>query len=142
MTTPENTFIESVHRHLPPGRTDPYWMKNNNLYTSGIWDCWYSGPAADLWVEYKFITVPKRGDTMIMPALSALQVDWGHKRLQEGRNMAVIVGCKDGGVIFENLEWEAEIASAAFKVRVRHRAEVAQWLMTRTMLPGVLRKRA
>lgn len=143
MSKPETTFIGSVHKHLPPGRKNPYWMKNHNAYTGGVWDCWYSG-AADLWVEYKFIVVPKRGDTMILPDLSGLQTDWGRDRLAEGRNLAVIVGCKEGGVIFENLEWEAEIASAAFKVRIMDRRELAQWIIMRTGQPHppVLRKRA
>lgn len=128
---PETTFTGSVHKHLPPGRKNPYWMKNSNTYTSGIWDCWYSGTAADLWVEYKFITVPARGDTIIKPELSALQTEWGRDRRKEGRNMAVIIGCKDGGVIFEDLEWESPITAAAFKVRVQSRKEIADWIISR-----------
>lgn len=138
---PETTFIGSVHKHLPPGREDPYWMKNNNQYTSGIWDCWYSGNAADLWVEYKWLDrIPVQKP--FVPELSALQLEWGKKRLAEGRNMAVIVGCKDGGVIFENLEWESEITNAAFKVRIRSRKEIAEWIMRQVMQQQVLRKRA
>lgn len=126
---PESTFTGAVHKYLPPGRTHPYWMKNSNTYTSGIPDVWYSGIAADLWVEYKFIVVPVRGDTIIKPELSALQMDWARKRMAEGRNVAVIIGCKDGGVIFENLEWESGITAAAFKVRVQSRKEIAEWIM-------------
>lgn len=126
---PETTFTGAIHKHLPPGRTDPYWMKNSNTYTAGIWDVWYSGTAADLWVEYKFIVIPKRGETIIKPELSALQEKWGRERMAEGRNVAVIVGCKEGGVIFQNLEWESEITAAAFKVRVQSRAELAAWII-------------
>lgn len=131
----ETTFIGGVHKHLPPGRKDPYHMKNSNTYTAGIFDCWYSGTADDLWIEYKFIVVPKRGDTLIVPNLSELQLDWGRKRRKEGRNVAVIVGCKDGGVIFEDLEWESEITAAAFKVRVQSRKELADWIIKRVQLP-------
>jgi hypothetical protein len=130
----ETTFIGGVHKQLPPGRRDPYWMKNNNQYTSGIWDVWYSGSTADLWVEYKFIDVPLRASTLILPNLSELQLQWGRERHKEGRNVAVIVGCKEGGVIYENLEWEREMSAAAFKVMVRSRAEIAKWIMAYTHL--------
>lgn len=139
MSKPETTFIASVHRHLPPGRKNPYWMKNNNQYTSGIWDVWYSGPLADLWVEYKWLDrIPQKSFT---PALSALQFDWGRERLAEGRNMAVIVGCKEGGVIFENLEWESELTNAAFKVQIRSRQEIAEWIMQQTAVKAQAPKR-
>jgi hypothetical protein len=116
-------------------------MKNNNQYTSGIWDVWYSGMEADLWVEYKFITVPKGGDVIIKPQLSALQQAWGRDRLYEGRNLAVIVGCKDGGVIFENLEWESDITSAAFKVRVQSRKEIADWIIARVQKQARIKRK-
>ncbi len=129
---PETTFIASVHNHLPPGRKDPYWMKNNNEYTSGIWDCWYSGTKRDMWVEYKFLDrIPVK--EAFVPALSALQVHWGNERRKEGRNMAVIVGCKEGGVIFEKGDWENPITNAAFKIRIRSRAEIAAWIMEQTV---------
>lgn len=130
----ETTFIGGVHKKLPPGRVNPYWMKNSNTYTAGIWDVWYSGSAADLWVEYKFIEVPKRGDTLILPNLSELQLKWGRDRAREGRNVAVIVGCKEGGVIFENQEWESEMSASAFKVMIRSREELAKWIMAYTHL--------
>ena len=132
-STPENTFIGSVHRHLPVGRTDPYWMKNNNIYTAGIWDVWYSGRARDLWVEYKFITLPKRAKTAIVPDLSALQLEWGEKRYAEGRNLAVIVGCKEGGIILRDRAWEHPITAEAFKAALMDRKEIAAWLMQSTM---------
>lgn len=132
MATPENTFIAGVHKHLPAGRQDPYWMKNNNLYTSGIWDCWYSGQERDLWVEYKFEQLPKRADTIVPIALSALQIAWGKDRHEEGRNLAVIVGTPGGGVIFSHREWEHPITAAEFVKRVQTRAEIAAWIMQAT----------
>lgn len=129
MSKPETTFTAGVHKYLPPGRDKPYWMKNNNLYTSGIWDVWYSGDAADLWVEYKFIVLPKRDTTMIEPDLSALQIDWGRKRHDEGRNMAVIVGCKEGGVILRERDWENPISTADFKLDLLSRKELAEWIV-------------
>lgn len=129
---PETTFINAVHAHLPPGRKTPYWMKNNNTYTAGIWDCWYSGANGDMWIEYKFLDrIPVQKP--FVPGLSELQLDWGRQRHAEGRCMAVIVGCKEGGVIFEDLEWESEITNAAFKVRIQSRKEIADWILQMTV---------
>ena len=84
-----------------------YKVKNNNPFAGGIPDFWYSGPRADLWVEYKFVArVPKAG---IKAELSVLQTAWLHDRHKEGRNVAVIVGCKDGGFILRDLAWENTI---------------------------------
>lgn len=105
---PENTFIGSVHRHLPYGL---YHMKNHNQYNGGIADVWYSGGKADLWIEYKFVTVPKRDTTLIDlingkdPAISYLQQDWLRGRHADGRNVGVVVGSKDGGVWFPGVSW-------------------------------------
>jgi hypothetical protein len=134
MSHPENTFIQSVHRLLPEGRRDPYWMKNNNMYTAGIWDCWYSGPAADLWIEYKFEKLPKRDTTVVPVDLSELQTDWGLQRYEEGRNMAVIVGCKEGGVLLLNRDWERELTKAAFVARLWTRKQLAHWIIQQTTI--------
>lgn len=134
MSKPETTFTAGVHKHLPPGRSEPYWMKNNNIYTAGIWDVWYSGFGRDLWVEYKFITLPKRETTLIDPGLSELQKDWGKDRIDEGRNMAVIVGCKEGGVIMtKQTEWMRPWTRTEFMSRLQSRADIAEWIMGFTM---------
>ncbi len=124
---PENRFIESVHRLLPD---TVYRMKNHNEYTGGIADCWYDGPRGDLWVEYKFIEVPKRDGTIIdliggrIPMLSKLQQTWLHGRFQNGRNVAVIVGCKEGGVWFSSGNWITAHTAGEFR----------QWLHPRQAL--------
>ena len=122
MATPENTFIASVHRHLP---VDLYWMKNHNQYNGGIADCWYSGPAGDLWVEYKFIVIPKRDDTVVKIALSELQKEWLTSRHAEGRTVAVIVGSKDGGVMFPGVDWVTECTAKSFRSLMLPRKELA-----------------
>jgi hypothetical protein len=121
---PESQFIKSVHRYIPAG---VYWMKNHNQYNGGIPDVWYSGNRADLWVEYKFIEVPKRGETIIdlSGLLSALQQDWLAARHAEGRNVVVIVGSADGGVWYDNLSWQIPIATKAFLSRLADRKTLA-----------------
>jgi len=128
MATPENTFIGSVHRHLP---AQLYHMKNHNQYNGGIADVWYSGTRADLWVEYKFIVLPKRDETVIditagkTPMLSSLQQDWIQGRVSEGRNVGVIIGCKEGGVWLPSLAWDNPLKTAEFKNRLQSRSELA-----------------
>lgn len=121
MKGPENTFIGSVHKHLPVGL---YHMKNHNIYNGGIFDCWYSG-ARDLWVEYKFINVPVRDATVINLDLSELQIDWGRSRHAEGRKVGVIVGCKAGGVWFPDVEWGTPITAGEFRARTQSRPFLA-----------------
>lgn len=122
MSGPENTFIQSVHRHLPVGL---YRMKNHNQYNGGIPDCWYSGPKGDLWVEYKFTVLPKRMDTNIDINLSALQKDWLIKRSAEGRKLGVMIGSKAGGVWLPGLAWDNPLTSAEFCRQTQSRIDLA-----------------
>lgn len=98
-TKPETTFIARVHRHLPP---TVYRMKNHNPYMGGVADVWYDGPEGDLWVEYKWLVLPKRADTEVSlvkgenPMLSHLQQKWLEDRWTNGRKVWVAVGTPEG----------------------------------------------
>jgi len=130
-TKPENQFISGVHKHLDAA---VYRMKNNNPYTGGVADCWYSGTKCDLWIEYKFITIPKRPDTVIILDLSALQLEWLRNRHNEGRHVEVIAGATEGGVIFSRLDWEEPILAQNFRERIRSRKELAEYIKMRCLL--------
>ena len=131
---PENTFIGSVHKHLPAGI---YRMKNHNQYNGGIADVWYSG-VRDLWVEYKFIVVPKRPETRIdlltgkNPAISYLQQEWLRSRHGEGRSVGVIVGSKDGGIWLPGMAWEQTYTAADFLKHLKSRKELADEILEET----------
>lgn len=122
MSKPESTFIGGVHKHLPRSL---YRIKNNNLYNSGQPDCWYSGNKSDLWVEYKFVVVPKRGDTSVALTLSELQRHWLLARHSEGRNVGVIVGCKSGGVWLPGTTWDQVFSAAEFQLKIETRVTIA-----------------
>lgn len=122
MATPENTFIGAVHRHLPSGL---YRLKNNNQFHAGIPDCWYSGPAGDLWIEYKFVVLPKRENTVIGIDLSELQKHWIKSRHAEGRSVGVIVGCREGGVYFPGISWEPVCTASKFRSSIESRLNLA-----------------
>ena len=119
---PEGTFIASIHRLLPH---ELYRQKNHNQYNGGIPDCWYSGPAGDLWIEYKFIAVPKRDSTQIKIDLSELQKNWIMSRYSEGRTVGVIVGCKDGGVWMPGITWQVPYTAESFRASTLGRIALA-----------------
>lgn len=134
---PENTFRASVHRHLP---VELHHEKMNNPYSSGTADDWYSGTKSDLWVEFKFLPrIPQRGNVWLcnpnvkQPMLSVLQQRWLRGRYEEGRNVHVVVGCPDGGVIMSDLEWERPLAASGFVTRIVTRKELALWIARETM---------
>lgn len=127
MSQPENTFISSIHKKLP---LKIYRMKNHNAYHGGIADVWYSWHK-DLWVEYKFVPMPKRDATVIDltagkdPIISALQQRWLHSRHDEGRNVAVIVGCKEGGIWLPGISWADRFTAKEFLCQLNDRAQLA-----------------
>jgi len=131
---PENTFIASVHKHLP---VDLYRMKNHNEYNGGIADCWYDGER-DLWIEYKFIKVPVRDATVIDlidgndPAISILQQTWLKDRHTNGRQVGVIVGSEKGGVWFPGISWERTYTASEFRSLLVPRAKLADIIYSLT----------
>lgn len=131
---PENTFIGSVHKHLP---ADLYRMKNHNEYNGGIADCWYDGER-DLWIEYKFIKVPVRDSTVIdlingkSPAITDLQQEWLKGRHANGRQVGVIVGSEKGGVWFPGISWDRTYTAAEFRSLLVPRAKLADIIYSLT----------
>lgn len=129
-TKPETTFYTSVHRHLPPDE-ELHREKMSNPYRGGTADHWYDGTRADLWIEWKFIIVPKRDDTVIdlcggkNPPLSKLQQDWLARRVANGRDVWVIVGCKEGGVILKKSRWEVPFPTQWFRHKMIDRKSIA-----------------
>jgi hypothetical protein len=126
---PENRFIRSLNTKLPK---EVYAEKMHNPYRGGTFDCWYSGRSGDLWVEYKWIpSVPKTA--FVVPELSPLQRMWGSGRFGEGRKVRVIVGCPDGGVIFDTpYMWEGGLSAADFRKRILTKPAIVAWLVKET----------
>jgi hypothetical protein len=125
---PENTFRASIHKKLPK---ELHHEKMSNPYRGGAADDWYSGLGGDLWVEYKYVhPLPVR--VPIEPAVSGLQYDWLVSRAAEGRNVAVVVGCKDGGVIIRAPAFRDKIPPEEFRARIISRDEIAAWIVSET----------
>jgi hypothetical protein len=128
---PETRFIASVHRHLPPLL---HREKMANPYRGGTADSWYSGVRGDLWIEWKFVELPKRDETEIdlthctpktKPILAALQQDWIMSRIKEGRRVWVGVGCKEGCVFFTDLMWAIPHTAAWYRRNLCTRQDAA-----------------
>lgn len=133
MRKPETAFINSVHAHIP---VDLYHLKQHNMYAGGPADMWYSGTSDDLWIEYKFIALPKRADTVIdIPGeFSALQLEWLRERYIEGRNVCAVIGCKEGGVILLHRDWEKPLAASKFAAKIIKRKSLGLWITNQVTL--------
>lgn len=97
----EHGFIKAVHRHLSP---EVYRWKIHDTYTGGVPDAFYMGPAGSLFVEYKYVKLPKRADTTVKFNLSALQTIWLTRALDYGQLAAVIIGFEKSAVALTNSE--------------------------------------
>ena len=121
-TKPETTYTRGVHKHL-----QSYYEKTNNPFRSGTADVWYSGALGDLWIEYKFIErIPKNSE--ILPEVTQRQAQWLSNRYIEGRNIAVVLGSPEGGVVYHGTGWLDPITPAEFRKRMISKEAVAQWI--------------
>ena len=142
----ETSFIGRLNNRLPikkrpgsakaraanPGRHIHY-EKMNNPYSSGTFDGWYSGKR-DLWVEFKYLpTVPVRATIYPRKLLSELQLNWGNERHDEGRSVAVIIGCPAGGVALVNRAWEKDLSAEEFKTLMLSMDNLASWLLNQVL---------
>lgn len=100
-------------------------------------DLWYSGPKGDLWVEYKFLRdgkIPIRAAIDPAKYLSAMQLDWLNTQSGYGRNVWVIIGCKDGGVIMTDpLSWTNPWLPEVFRANLQDRKSLATTIMAEVL---------
>lgn len=125
----ENTFRDSIHKHLD--RHLIHQEKTNNPFRSGMFDDWYSASPNDLWIEYKFQA--KLGS--VKAELSPLQFHWGSERFSEGRNVAVIVGMPQGGIVLKYMEWQERIPVLEVEKRLLKRKQLAELITEFTTCP-------
>lgn len=121
----EHGFVKAVHRHLCP---DVYRWKIHDTYTGGVPDTFYCGPAGPLWVEYKYIKLPKRPTTPINLGLSELQRAWLQRMLDWDQPAAVVVGFDKSATIITDLEDRACLVLADLKENAVTFKRVAAWI--------------
>ena len=132
---PETTFSNAVRAALPEG---VYSMKSSNPYIAGIPDLWFSGQKGDLWVEMKFISrLPATRIVRPYELLSSLQEQWLRARYEEGRNVAVMIGCKHEGklkgLVLRDLAWECDISPQEFYALIISKSELANFIKEQVM---------
>ena len=121
---PEAQYTAAVGKLIPPS---VYALKLSLPYTAGVADSWYSGPARDLWVEWKYLqTIPPSVDCNGL--LTKLQAAWLRDRHHEGRSVAVIVASRSGGVMFPGLSWQIPVTRADFLAKAQTKRDLANHL--------------
>ena len=106
-------------------------MKFNDNFTSGIPDCYFSGPTGDLWVEFKWYPHNRKLFDLTAnkhPKLSRLQQLWLNERNNEGRDCWVIVGFPGGGIILTHGEWNYKVFTDGHYLTIRQVAQgIEDW---------------
>ena len=137
---PENAFISRVNDQLPIKKHSgssrarllyPAWIhyeKMNNPYRSGTADAWYSA-LSDLWVEFKYLpSRPLTASVQPLKLLTKLQVQWLNDRWVEGRNVCVIIGCPEGGIVLDERRWNDIISVSLFNSLFLSVVDLASWI--------------
>lgn len=136
MAKPENQFRSSVHAYF--AWQDLHHEKMSNPYRAGGADDWYSGKgkgSKDLWIEWKYVDLPVRDETVIdlvsgkKPPITHLQQLWLADRYAEGRNVWVGVGSAKGGILLKDLDWLKPLSAGQFRARLQSRRELADHIV-------------
>ena len=100
------------------------------MYRRGTADVWYSGKK-DLWVEYKYDQKPpKRTGRKVAELLTGPQQLWLSGRAKEGRNIAVIVGSPNGGLIYKGSSWiDAAYTVETILARGNSKRDISAWIL-------------
>lgn len=69
----------------------------------------YAGPAGILFIEYKWITIPKRPTTKVKLGLSALQLEWLDRFYLYGQKVIVAAGFTDGVIVLTDGDWHLDL---------------------------------
>lgn len=121
----EHGFVRSVHRQLSP---DIFVWKINDTYAGGVPDAFYAGPARCLFVEYKYIKLPKRPTTLVRTGLSEQQKLWLNRMLNLGKPVAVVLGSNEGNIILTNSQWSNSLTADCFRQKAVSTKAVASWI--------------
>jgi hypothetical protein len=124
----EADFTRYIMGKLP---RNIYKWKIMNVMQNGVPDCYFSGSAGDLWIEVKYLSrLPKKPDTKFKINVSELQNQWLTARSNEGRNVAVILGSKEGCRIFDQNDWSIPITRIDL---IHTRADIVEWITRQTL---------
>lgn len=120
----EHGFVRSVHRQLSP---DVFVWKINDKYAGGVPDAFYAGPARCLFIEYKYVKLPKRSTTLVKTSLSEQQKRWLDRMSSMDKHVAIVIGSAIGNIIIDK-DWDYPIPTGLFRQRAMSTKAVAQWI--------------
>lgn len=131
---PENNFIANIHKRL---KVQVYAEKMYNPLRGGTPDVYYEGKRM-LWVEYKFIPLPSRDSTLVLPQLSDLQNLWLKRCYANTFRARVIVGFKEGkhyyGVVYNSPdEWTETMTTQEFKRHARPIEDIVRYIESQVL---------
>lgn len=129
----EHGFIKAVHRHLSP---EVYRWKIHDTYTGGVPDAFYMGPAGSLWVEYKYVKLPKRDTTIVTFGLSILQRSWLTRAQSYGQLVAVIVGFEQFAAVLTNPQFFGGLTKRQLHEEALSFQQTASWIESSTKSRG------
>lgn len=121
----EHGFVKSVHRQLSP---DIFVWKINDTYAGGVPDAFYAGPARCLFVEYKYVKLPKRSNTLVKTTLSEQQKLWINRMHNLSHAVAVVIGSDKGCVVLQDKAWNSPLTLASFLPACISVKDVARWI--------------
>jgi len=128
----EHSFIRAVHRKLPP---DVMRWKIHDTYTGGVPDAWYAGPAGTLFVEYKYVSLPKKSTTRIKIGLSEQQRLFLNRLIEYHLHCAVIVAHQNGASIFSPAEVDVGFTKKSFSTPLSV-PDIADWITNSVTIPA------
>lgn len=101
--------------------------KIHDTYTGGVPDAWYAGPAGTLFVEYKYVSLPKKSTTQIKIGLSEQQRLFLNRLIEYDLACAVIVAHENGAAIFSPAEVDVGFTKESFSTPLSV-PEIADWI--------------
>lgn len=137
----ESDFTANIHKKIDPTIVKAWKIKDD--YQGGIYDAAYFAKVNEnnliqippVFIEYKLIkALPKRKNTLIVPALSELQKEWLRIGVVAALPVYVIVGLSEPGrpakgVVYMNeAEWLNGITQEEFAQRLQGYSELAEFI--------------
>ena len=101
--------------------------KIHDTYTGGVPDAWYAGPAGTLFVEYKYVLLPKKSTTRIKVGLSAQQRLFLNRLIEYHLPCVIIVAHQTGAAIFSPTEVDNGLLKESFSTPLSV-SEIADWI--------------
>jgi len=121
----EHGYIKAVHRQIS---NSVFRWKINDTYAGGVPDAFYAGPACCLFVEYKYVTLPKKETSLVRTSLSEQQKLWLNRMLAIDKHVAVVIGSPIGGLILLNGLWNSPLTKTQFTKYALTKKEIANWI--------------